>query len=202
MSAVADKVMKRVKGKGRGWVFTPKDFLDLGSRGAVDMALSRLARAAAIRRIDRGLYDFPKQHATLGALSADADQIAQAVASQTGDTAFPSGAVAANSLGLSTQVPARANYVTNGASRTKKVAGRTITLKHARAPLLDNVSDQANAVVQALAHFGKGNVDADMIRQCAARLVDRDMKDLLKAQPRLPGWMSDIVLKLDAVKHG
>jgi hypothetical protein len=202
MSAIADKIMKRVRGKGRGWVFTPKDFLDLGSRASIDMALSRLTQSAAVRRIGRGLYDYPKQHAKLGALSADADQLVQAVATQTGDTVFPSGAVAANRLGLSTQVPARTSYVTNGSSRIKTLNGRTITLKHSRAPVLDNVSDQANAVVQTLAYFGKGKIDADLIRQCADRLDDRDLKDLIKAQPRMPGWMSDIVLKLNAAKHG
>ena len=57
MSAVADRIMKRVRGKGRGWVFTPKNFVDFGTRGSVDMALSRLASAGDIRRIGRGLYD-------------------------------------------------------------------------------------------------------------------------------------------------
>jgi hypothetical protein len=68
--------------------------------------------------------------------------------------------------------------------------------------VLDNVSDQANAVVQTLAYFGKGKIDADLIRQCADRLDDRDLKDLIKAQSRMPGWMSDIVLKLNAAKYG
>ena len=202
MSAVADKIMKRVRGKGRGWVFTPKDFLDLGSRASIDMALSRLTQSDAIRRIGRGIYDYPKQHAKLGALSADTDHLVQAVATQSGSTVISSGAVAANRLGVSTQVPARASYATNGASRVKKVAGRTIALKHSRAPVLDNVSAQANAVVQTLAHFGKDNIDDALIRQCAARLADRDLRNLVKAQPRMPGWMSDIVLKLGAVKHG
>mgnify|MGYP000278786219 CR=1 FL=1 len=49
MSAVADKIMKRVRAKGRGWVFTPKHFIDFGTRGSVDMALSRLAQAGEIR---------------------------------------------------------------------------------------------------------------------------------------------------------
>lgn len=202
MSAVAGKIMKRVRGKGRGWVFTPKDFLDLGSRAAIDMALSRITQAGDIRRIGRGLYDYPKQHAKLGTLSADSDRLVQAVATQSGDKVFASGAAAANSLGLSTQVPARASYVTSGPSRVRKVAGRTIALTHSRAPLLDNASDQANAVVQTLAHFGKGNVDDDLIRQCADRLDDRDLKTLFKSLALMPGWMSDIVLKLDAVKHG
>ena len=80
MSAVADKIINRVRGKGRGWAFTPKDFLDLGTRGSVDMSLTRLVQAGHIRRIGRGLYDYPKLHERLGALTPDADAIAQAVA--------------------------------------------------------------------------------------------------------------------------
>jgi len=60
MFAVADRIMRRVRGKGRGWVFTPKQFVDFGTRGSVDMALSRLAHAGDIRRIGRGLYDYPR----------------------------------------------------------------------------------------------------------------------------------------------
>lgn len=202
MPALADKIMKRIRGKGRGWVFTPKDFIDFGTRGAVDMALSRLTQSDAIRRVGRGLYDYPKLHAKLGALSPDTDRLAQAVSTQSGDKIFPSGAVAANRLGLSTQVPARATYATSGPSRTKTVAGRTLALKHARAPLIDQGSNRANAVVQAMAHLGKSNIDADTIRRFAARLDDRDMKALIASRPQMPGWMGDVVLKIEQAKHG
>jgi hypothetical protein len=73
---VSDRIIRRVRAKGHGWVFTPKHFVDFGTRGSIDMALSRLAKAGLIRRIDRGLYNYPRQHAKLGALSPDADSIA------------------------------------------------------------------------------------------------------------------------------
>lgn len=202
MPSVAHGIIKKVRGKGRGWVFTPKDFLDFGTRASVDMALTRLAQSGAIRRIDRGLYDYPKQHSTLGLLAADTSSLVDAIAIQTGEKVFPSGAVAANRLGLSLQVPAKSIYVTSGPSRTRKVAGRTIALKRSRAPLLDNASDQANSVLQALAHIGKGNIDADLIHRCADRLDERDMKALFKSRALMPGWMGDIVFKMDALKHG
>lgn len=202
MSAMAEKIMKRIRGKGRGWVFTPKDFIDFGTRGAVDMALSRLTQSDTIRRVGRGLYDYPRLHAKLGALSPDIDSLVQAVAVQSGDKVFSSGAAAANRLGLSTQIPAKATYVTSGLSRVKKVAGRTLALKHARAPLIDKASGQANAVVQAMAHLGRDNIDADMIRRLADRLDDRDMKVLIGFRPRMPGWMGDMVLKIGAARHG
>ncbi len=202
MSAMADKIMKRVRGKGRGWAFTPRDFIDFGTRGSVDMALSRLVKSGQIRRVGRGLYDYPKLHDKLGALSPDADSLARAVASKTGDKIGPAGAAAANRLGLSTQVPAKSAYATDGSTRVKHVAGRTLSLKHARAPLLDNASDHANTVLQAIAHVGKDGMDSEIIHQFANRLDDKDMKALIKARTQMTGWMGDIVLKIAEVRHG
>ena len=202
MSAVTDKIMKRVRGKGRGWAFTPKDFLVLGPRASIDMALTRLVQASQIRRIGRGLYDYPKLHDKLGALTPDADTIAQAVATQSGDKVSTSGAQAANRLGISTQVPAKTSYATSGQTRVKKVAGRTIALKRSRAPILDDASPEANAVLQLLAHVGKDKIDNDLIQRLSAQIDDRDFKALTKAQPLMPGWMSDVVLKIGLVRHG
>lgn len=202
MSAVTDKIIKRVRGKGRGWAFTPKDFLDLGTRASVDMALTRLTQAGHIRRIGRGIYDYPNLHHKLGALTPDADTIVQAVATQSGDKIVASGAQSANRLGISTQIPAKSSYATSGSARVKKVAGRTIALKRSRAPILSDASDNANAVLQMLAHVGKASIDDDLIRRLAARLDDRDFKALKKAQPLMPGWMSDMVFKMGTVPHG
>lgn len=202
MSAVADKIMKRVRGKGRGWVFTPKDLIDFGTRGSIDMALSRLVQSGAVRRIGRGLYDYPKIHSKLGVLSPDTDKLAQAVSAQSGNKVFASGASSANRLGLSTQIPAKPTYATNGPSRVKKVAGRSLALKHARAPLIAGATNRANAVLQALSYIGKDNIDADVIRNLAGQLNDRDMKTLSKSRPQIPGWMGDLVLKIDGVRHG
>jgi len=133
MTAVADRIIKRVRGKGRGWTFTPKDFLDLGTRASVDMALTRLVDTGHIRRISRGLYDYPKLHDRLGALTPDADTIVQAVATQSGQKVVASGAQSANRLGISTQVPAKSSYATSGATRVKKWrAARSRSSDHAR----------------------------------------------------------------------
>jgi len=194
--------MKRVRGKGRGWVFTPRHFIDFGTRGSIDVALGRLVHSGDIRRIGRGLYDYPRQHATLGTLSPDAASLADAVALQTGGRLAPSGAAAANGFGLSTQVPARASYATSGPSRVKKVGGRILTLRHSRVPVLDKASATANSVLQGLAHLGRDGVDDDVIAKFADRIDDRDMKTLLKARAQMPGWLSDVVLKIGAARHG
>ena len=203
MNAVADTITRRIRARGRGgWVFTPKDFLDVGTRAAVDQTLSRLVRKGVIRRLGTGLYDFPRGHPVLGTLSPGADELAKAIGARTGDIVFPSGAAAANFLGLSTQVPARPVYLTNGPSRTRKVGGRTIVLRHARVPIIDLISGKANFVLQALSYLGKDNIDDQTILQCANRLDDRDMKDLATTASRIPGWLADIVLRIQRVKHG
>lgn len=202
MPAVASQIMQRVRGKGRGWVFTPKNFVDFGTRGSIDMALSRLTRAGSIRRIGRGLYDFPRQHGSLGALSPDPAAIAQAVSAQSGDKIASSGAVANNCFGLSTQVPARATFATSGRSRVHKAGGRSVTLRHSRAPILDNVSDTANAVVQALAHLGRDKIDRETILQFASRVNDKDISDLVRARSQMTGWMGDVVLRIHGARRG
>jgi hypothetical protein len=202
VAAITDKVIKRVRGKGRGWVFTPKDFLDLGTRASVDMALTRLLTAGSIRRIGRGLYDYPMVHDKLGLLSPDVDAIVQALAIQSGYKVVESGAGAANLLGISTQVPAKSSYAISGASRSKKVAGQTITLKRSRAPILDEASLQANAVLQVLGHLGKANVDDKTIQTLASRLNGLDVRALKAARSQMTGWMSDAVLKIELANQG
>jgi predicted transcriptional regulator of viral defense system len=152
------------------------------------MALSRLAQAGEICRIGRGLYDYPQLHDKLGALTPDAEMIAQAVSAQSGDRrALGSGS--GEQLGLSTQVPARTSYATTGRTRVHQAAGRSVTLKHSRAPVLGNASEAANGVVQYLAGLGRDNVDADAISQLAARLDNKDVQHCSRVARRCPvGW--------------
>jgi Family of unknown function (DUF6088) len=202
MNSVRNQIMKRIRGKGRGWVFTPKHFIDLGTRASIDMALSRLASAGDIRRVGRGLYDYPILHDKLGNLTPDPTKVAQAISKQSGDRVALSGASAANRLGLSTQVPTKISLATSGRSKTKRAAGRSFALKHSRAPVLDDAPDTANAVLQALAHVGKDNLDNDQIRRFAKRIHNKDMQVLLRARAQMPGWMSDAILKIDRVRNG
>ena len=202
MITISDTILRRIRAKQRGWVFTPKDFLDVGSRAAVDQTLSRLVKSGVIRRLDRGLFDYPKQHPVLGTLSPAADKVAQAISAKTGDRAMPSGATAANMLGLSTQVSAKPVFVTNGKSRSKSLAGRIITLKHAKVPIIDNIPDIVNLALQALSYLGKDGVDHQAIVQCASRLADADVKYLTKASHQVPGWIADIILQIKMAKYG
>lgn len=202
MTTITDKIIKRIRNKRRGWVFTPKDFLALGTRVSVDQILSRLVKQGMISKLDRGIYYYPKTHKLIGVLSPHSDKVARAVTARTGDIAYPTGAMAANILGLSTQVPAKISYMVNGPSRTKKINGITILFKHARVPLIDNVPDTVNYTLQALFYLGKDSIDSQIINRLAKILSSRDMHDLHKATSLIPSWMADTIHKIQKVKDG
>lgn len=120
MKSASDSILRRIRAKQRGWVFTPKDFIDLASRNTVGITLYRFVKKGLIRKLGHGLYDFPVMHPKLGTLTATPDAIANAIAARSGDVIQSSSAQLANQLGFDTQVPAKPSYITSGNSIQKK----------------------------------------------------------------------------------
>jgi hypothetical protein len=199
MKSITDQIISRIKRRKPGWVFTPKDFLDVGSRAAVDQVLSRLVKQGMVQRIDRGIYYYPKHSKLLGARSPTPDNIARALAP--GDKIFPSGAMAANLMRLSTQVPVKLAYLTNATDRTRRVAGQTIQLKRARVAWLNNIPDHANLTLQALSYLGRKSVDDQIINLCANMLTNKDLDALHQAMGYIPSWMADVIHKIGLARH-
>ena len=199
MTGIADKIFNRVRAHGKGkWVCTPKDFLDIGSRAAVDQALSRLVKTGQIRRVGRGLYDLPRISLALNrpAPTNPAAAVA-AVARRDNIRVMPDGIVAANKLGLTNAVPAKANYVTDGASRTLKVDGWTIRLRHARPTIMNWAGRPAASVVQALHWLGARAIDdPQTVTILQKRLPDAVKRDLIKGTRTLPDWALSTVNKI------
>lgn len=192
---VPDRIMRRVRAGGRGGVFTPSDFLDVAGRAAVDQALSRLAKNGKLRRLVRGLYDYPKVHPKLGPLSPAPDDVARALARETGSRAQIAGAHAANALGLSTQVPAKSLYLTDGPSRRIVLGKRVIDLRHASPKHLIAPGSPAGTVVQALRHVGPVRA-ADVARIAARRLSASDKRLLASNAVQAPTWMRPTLISI------
>lgn len=187
--------MKRARGRGRGGVFTPSDFLDVAGRSAIDQALSRLVKNGQLRRLARGLYDFPKIHPKLGPLSPTPDDVAQALARETGSHVQIAGARAANALGLSTQVPAKSTYLTDGPSRRVVLGKRVVDLRHASPKHLIAPGSAAGTVVQALRHVGACRA-ADVAQVAARRLSAKDKKTLASTAVQAPAWMRPTLVSI------
>lgn len=195
---VMENLRKRIVGKGRGYVFTPSDFLDLGARTAVDQALSRLAAQGVIRRLSQGLYDYPRSSPRLGQLFPDPDAIAQALARKDNHVLQVSPARAANMLGLTTQMPAKAVYFTDGPSRIRKIGRQTIQMKHASQKSLAGAGHTSGAVFQALRYVGRDRVDDQVIDKLRNALSPKDRKDLLKYSLKVPEWMRPVAHQIAA----
>lgn len=187
--------MNRVRTSGRGSVFTPSDFLTVAARSSVDQALSRLAKNGQLRRLAHGLYDFPKVHPKLGPLSPAPDDVAQALARETGSQVQISGARAANVLGLSTQVPAQSTYLTNGPSRRVVLGKRVVDLRHASPKHLIAPGSPVGTVVQALRHVGPARA-LDVMKVAARQLSANDKKTLASTAVQAPAWMRSTLVSI------
>ena len=191
MTRIADKIMQRMSVRARGrWVCTPKDFLDFGSREAVDQALSRLTKAGRLRRVSHGLYDMPRISNVLNRPApVDLDAAVSALARRDGVRIMPDGLVAANQLGLTNAVPAKVSYVTDGHSRTLKIDGRTVRFRHAGPTVMRWAGRPAAPVVQALRWLGpRAAADGEIVSTLNRHLPDKVKLDLLHNSCDLPGW--------------
>ena len=198
MTSVLQKMLRRIHAKGRGGVFVPRDFLDLGTRSAVDVALHRLTDRGVIRRLGQGVYDYPKQHDWFGTLSPDIDDVAQALARSAQSTIQISGAHAANALGLSTQVPAKALYLTDGNNRSVKVGNYTLQFRRAAPKNLLAAGTAAGGVFQALRYLGSDRVDDTITGKLSRILDDRVKQDLARLRQDAPAWMRTPIDRITA----
>lgn len=196
MKSASDSILRRIRAKQRGWVFTPKDFIDIAPRNTIGITLYRLVKKGLIRKLGHGLYDFPAKHPKLGTLAANPDAIANALATRSGNIVQPSGVQLANQLGLDTQVPAKPSYITSGNSMRKKIANYPITLSHSK--FLNKTALNINVVrvINALYYLGKNNINDDIIMKCKKILSKKDKTQLKKNLTQLPDWMIQFILKI------
>src|ERR1022692_2244714 len=197
MQTMRDQIVTRIERLGAGKAFSAKDFLDIGSRGTVDMALSGLTRRGTIRRIRRGLYDMPKVNPALGGkLSPDIDEAARAIARRQRWKIVPEGAWAANLLGLSTQVPSKIIYLTDGPNNEVPIGRRTIHFKHARPKALAGLEGKFALVVQALRYLGKDGVGAREIETLRRTLSPAEKRRLVKDTRFGVDWIYAVAKKI------
>ena len=197
-NSVATSIIRRIKAKKRGWVFTPKDFLDLGTRSNVDFVLHQLVHKKIIRKISLGIYDYPAKHPKLGILSPTLDKMLRAISVKTGEVIQPSGSEAANWLGLSTQVPTKPIYFTSGRSRVVAIGNETITLRHTSIKPLNGQPDKPSLIVQALLHLGKQHIDNLVMQICSRQLSAKQKNDLRHMASQAPGWLTHIIHNIAA----
>jgi len=191
MSTLPTSILSHAQSLPEGGVVSPREFLHLGSRAAIDQALSRLTREGKLLRVARGTYVTPVS-SRFGTRAPASEKVVHAMAAQYGDVVTPHGANAANALGLTRQVPIREVYLTSGRTRTLKLGRSEVTVKHAPRWMLALGSGQAGAAVRALAWIGPNHV-RESLTALRRTLSPSEWQALTCARAALPSWMAQAI---------
>ena len=178
MPSLSQHIAKRAAKLPEGSLLCPRALLHLGSRAAVDQALSRLARRGQLMRICQGVYVRPIE-TRFGLRPPAVEKVIAAVAELWGETIVLCGGAAANSLGLTTQIPVQSVYLTSGPSRRLKLGALTVHLRHAPRWQLVAPHRPAGDAVRALAWLGE--IDREPRRDC---------EQALSCRPRRVRWVA------------
>lgn len=194
---LSGKILARIYGKGRGYVFTPKDFLDLANHATVRQSLARFVEAGTIRRLLRGVYDYPAFSDFLKAPARpDPDAIARTIARAHGWTLLPAGETALNLLGLSTQVPAQWHYFSDGPSKRYEWSGGTIIFTRRANREIAGLSPKTVLVVQALKSLGKDRVDIEVMERLRRKLDRKERSRAVEEARYVTAWVYEVIKRL------
>jgi hypothetical protein len=197
MQAIEQKMLSRVYGRGRGWAFTKTDFVAGFGEANIHQALSSLARAGTIRRVCHGVYDYPRFSALLGqTLSPDVDQVAQALARKFNWRIQPAGDAALNLLGLSTQVPARWEYLSDGPGREYALGSVTLAFRKSALKDAGFKLRESGLLVQALKALGRERIDPEVIVRLREWLPATRGMAVLKDTRAVTGWIYQLIKQI------
>lgn len=193
--SIHKQIEARIKKLGRGCILFPADFYSLGSTEAIKKILLRLEKQGMLIRLAFGIYLYPKQSKLLGNITPSLEEIAKAIAKRDKARIVPAGSYALNALGLSTQVPLNAVYLTDGEARKVKVGKRTILFKKASPKNLAAVGPISGLAIQALKAIGEGRVIIEEEQQLL-KLLKKENQEALKQDIALaPEWIKIIMKK-------
>lgn len=195
MLGTEEKIEKSIKSRPRGVLFFTDDFMGHGTHDSIRQALVRLVRKGVIRRVAHGIYVRPVISEYLGEVTPTAEEVAKGIARRDKIRIVPSGNHAMNLLGLTTQMPLRLTYLTDGASRKIKIGNRIITLKRTTPKNLLAKGKTSRLVIQALREMGQQRVTGNLEEEIVRLLKKEDRKDLEHDIPLAPVWIQKIMQK-------
>jgi len=193
MQSTEEQILKKINNHTRGKIFFPDDFLKLGSSEAVRQALVRLKDNGELVRLAHGIYLYPKTDPQLGVLNPSIEKIAEAIAKRDKAKIIPTGTLAMNKLGLSTQVPLNAVYLTDGSPRSIQVGNRKIKFKRTVPKNLKAKGEISSLVIQALKEIGKGNVTEQQKEEITEHLKKEKPEHLKHDIKLAPVWIREIM---------
>jgi hypothetical protein len=192
---VEAKVAEKLGMLPKGTVLFVDDFLDYGSPESIKKALLRLKEKGLLIRLAHGIYLYPKIDKEFGTLFPSTEDIAKAIARRDKSRIVPTGIQALSALGLSTQVPMKVVFLTDGAARIVKVGKRTITFKKTSPKNLLPKGPISNLAIQALKTIGQNNVDEDTLKKLQTILEKEKKENILHDAKLAPAWINKILMQ-------
>ena len=193
---VENRIAETLKNYPKGSVLFVNDFLDYGYPDSVKKALLRLKEKEILIRMAHGIYLYPKVDKELGVLFPSTEEIATAIARRDKARIVPTGVQALNKLGLSTQVPLKVVYLTDGAARTVKVGKRTITFKKTSPKNLSVKGELSGLAIQALKTIGQNKVDEKTIEKIQAILKNEKRDNIINDAKLSTAWINKILMQI------
>ena len=192
------QIENRIKKFGRGGIFYPDDFIDLGTSDAIRQSLTRLCKDEMIVRLAQGMYCYPEidNELGLGVLLPSSEDIAQSLAKRDCARIVPTGSYALHVLGLSTQMPLNCVYMTDGSARHIELYnGNEITFKRTTPKNLSFTSKLAMLITFALKSLGQLNMEQTIIQKIHKLLRNESKSEVMKDLCLMPGWIRHIVIQ-------
>lgn len=196
MSTVHKYISNSVSRKKKGELIFPADFRGKGSGGAIKMALSRLAKEGILTRLAHGIYYIPKEHELFGVLYPAPEEVAQTIAKKEKVRIKPAGAYALHRLGLSTQVPTKLVYLTDGEPRLIKIGKSVIRFKSTTPKKMSMKGAVSSLVIQALEELGIKAIDPVTRKKIRMLLQKEDVKQLQRDLKLAPSRIHDYIINL------
>jgi len=196
-TSLFNKATRQIYRHGRGWAFSEIDFSHLGSAETINVYLHRLCAKGTIRRVIRGIYDYPRFSKLLGeTMCPDLGQVAKALARKFGWRIWPSGPAALNLMGISTQVPGRVVYYSDGPNRTYSVLGNQLAFKHSALKEAAFTHFESAVIVQGLKSLGMHAVTETVIERMRQWLPTEMRKKVLRDTQTVTHWVADAVRRI------
>jgi len=188
MKTLPEAILRRIRSLREGEVVSPKEFLHLGSRAAVDQSFCRLTKAGKLLRVARGDYVVPVT-SRFGTRAPAPGKVVESLATRSGEIVVPHGASAANTLGLTRQVPIHEAYLTSGRSRKLKLGKGEVLMKHAPPWMLTFGTRPAGSAIRALAWIGPCRA-SESLASLRRTIPSTEWKALTSVRASLPSWMA------------
>ena len=193
--SIEDQVEDIVRKKKSGSILFSEDFQGLQNPGAVKVALHRMVNRGDIKRIARGIFAKLKYSDLVGEVLPTTEEIAKSIAKRDKARILPTGSYAMHMLGLTTQIPLKLIYLTDGSPRTITIGKRTIQFKKTTPKNLSLKGEVSKLVVQALREIGKDKATEEEIDKIETLLKKESKKTLKHDIALAPQWIAEIMAK-------